>query len=712
MKLDLRGWKKSKTEKEFTHLVNEKGHELKIRHSSVSPKMRGMLSQLPQAEMPHLSEGGEAKKTLGEMIGYPGSGGPIKKAQGGKVEEPKKLDPKKELKKDESPKTVEFDGGDAEDPNAPQGRMMADGGGVSPSPKPKDDVAEPDPKKAKSAQDSAMEPGWAEARRNIKKFTGYAEGGKVDKQEQEPEPEKQGYERDEDPYKGMDYEEAQMRRQLDDYVTAKRAKVGKYAEGGEVSSEQSNIPILDKPQQSPVVINVSGGGGASSAQPQQPDTGLAHHVGQAVRTGIADALGAFKTAGSAVAAPVQSFAQGLAGVDPNAPQPQPEAAAAPQAPQQPPSAPGAQPQQPPQDLYGTEAYSKIYEKGLGEQEAGIRQQAQGEAQLGHLQSQALEQQMQTERELSSSFQSHYHELQSERDAFVHDLQNQHIDANHYLGSMDTGGKIATALGLIMGGLGSGLTGQPSAALTFLNNQIDRDINAQRANLGKSETLLNANMRQFGNMRDATEMTRVMMLDVAKNQLAQAAAKTTDKMAQARARQEIGHLEQQAAPIMSQIAMRKSILGGMQNGKVDPSQVIRMVVPAERQSEAYKELKEAEALGKGRDNVIKAIDKVSQLNTVGNRMMSPIQSGRQIKAIVQPIIAELSKATAGRFTEQDSKMLESLFPEAGDTNESVSVKRAAAIKLLNEKMNFPLLDSYGIHMGAQQGASPIKERPIK
>lgn len=662
MKIDLKtGWKKHRSDKEYTHLVNKDGHQLKVAHSALNPKMRGMLAQLPQAEMPHLSEGGDPdkKKTLGEMIGYPGSGGPVKKAEGGEV---------------------------------------------------KDDVKEPDPKKAKKFVEDFNKPTTiAQGIKNVRKELGFAKGGEVPDDEESKkadEPPKVGYESDEDPYKGMDPEEAGMRRQLDEYMIAKKASRGskgqRYAEGGEVnsSSQPSNVPVLDEPakpvQQAPVVINV----GAQQPAPSQ-DNSLAETIKHALLPGLK------QYENQPQAGFDKTPAQGRAENHPPAPT-MPE-----QPPQQAAPAPQAQPpQQQPQDMYGTEAYSKAYEHGLGEQVAGLKGQAAGEAKLGELQANSLNQQIHAEQQLQASYQQHYQDLQQERQSFQQDIQNQHIDPNHYIGSMDTSQKIATALGLIMGGLGSGITGQPSAALQFLNNQIDRDIAAQKANLGKGENLLNANLRQFGNLRDATDMTRAMMTDVVSNQLKLAAAKTTDKAAQARAQQAIGALEIQAAPVMSQIAMRRSILGGMQGGKVDPSQVIRMVIPKEQQNEAYKELKEAQALSKGRDNVIKAIDRVAKLNSVGNRTMNPLQSVSQIKAIKDPIIAELSKATAGRFTEQDSKMLDSLFPEITDTDESVSVKRAAAIKLLNEKMNFPILDSYGIHMGAQHGSEPIKERPIK
>lgn len=223
------------------------------------------------------------------------------------------------------------------------------------------------------------------------------------------------------------------------------------------------------------------------------------------------------------------------------------------------STPPAQtPQQPAADPYGSQAYSDLYSKGVGEQKAGIQQGAAAEGALGAAQAPLLDQAVQQEQQMMQSYQNHYNDLDQERQGWISDIQNQHIDPTHYLGSMNTGQGIATAIGLMLGGMGGGLTHQGNPALDFINKQIDRDIAAQQVNLGKSETLLNANMRQFGNLKDATDMTRVMMQDAVKNQLGAAAARSQDPLAKSRAQMQMGALDMQTAPVMSQIAMRKAL----------------------------------------------------------------------------------------------------------------------------------------------------------
>lgn len=364
--------------------------------------------------------------------------------------------------------------------------------------------------------------------------------------------------------------------------------------------------------------------------------------------------------------------------------------------------PSAIPAQQPPDLFGTQAYYDAYSKGLGEQRAGIGAEAQALGQQGQMSAKAMDEGITQQRDQMQQYQQHYQTLDQERNAFQQDLQNEHIDAKHYLNSMGTGQKIATGIGLILGGMGGG--GNGNLALDFLNKQISNDIEAQKSNLGKKENLLSANMRQFGNLRDATSMTQVMQMDIVKNQLAKAAAVSQDPLAKARAQMAIGQLDQQAAPILSQMAARKILLGGQAGsnhnqgtpGGVDPSYIIKAVAPEKEQEGLDKQLQTAENMSKQRDNLMDAFEDLNQNNTIMNRVTSPLQTPKQTAAVREPLLAQLVKDSEGRITPTDVEMLRGLFPAPGDDPNTIKVKRAQMKNFLDQKMNFPALKPYGIN----------------
>lgn len=371
-----------------------------------------------------------------------------------------------------------------------------------------------------------------------------------------------------------------------------------------------------------------------------------------------------------------------------------------------PSAPPVNAPATPNDPYGTQALQQSTLQGLQEQKSGILGQAGAEAAGGAAQARLLQQQAQQQKMMADEFQANLHGLNQDYSKIREAIDKQEIDPQRFLKNMTGGQKVMTAIGLILGGIGAGLGHRENPAMQFLNRQIDDDINAQRAELGKKENLLGANLRQYGNMRDATDMTRVMYNDMVSNQLKAAAARTTDPIAKARALQEIGKIDQANAPILSQIAMRKTLLNGASTGRLNPEQVIHAIVPPQEKEHVFKELREAQDMGKARDNTLRIFDQIASINTLGNRIMSPVQSAKQVAALKNATTAQLAKDTAGKLTEADMQAIGELFPAVGDDSRTAQIKRSRLAELITEKMNFPRLKEYGINLGA--GGSGIKE----
>lgn len=347
------------------------------------------------------------------------------------------------------------------------------------------------------------------------------------------------------------------------------------------------------------------------------------------------------------------------------------------------------------DIYGYGATLGALQKGLGMQQSGLQQEAAAQGALGKREATMLDQYTQQVAQRQQDFEAKTADLNNMIKNTSNELATAKIDPKHYLGDMSTAGKVSTAIGLILGGIGGGLSGRGgNVALDVLNKQIDRDIESQKANIDKKTNLLSANMRQFGNLKDAEMMTRAMMQDQISNQLKMEAAKAQDPIAKARAMQAAGQLEASNAQVIGTLAARQTLMGG-QGGNISPETKIRAFVPENQQKDYFKELQDMQNTVKARDSVLGAFEKLNQINTVGGRMLSPLQTARQVDAIKKPITAMLSKETAGRFTEQDAAMLDSIWPMVGDSQQVIAEKRQRLNNLITEKMNFPMLKPLGI-----------------
>ncbi len=234
-----------------------------------------------------------------------------------------------------------------------------------------------------------------------------------------------------------------------------------------------------------------------------------------------------------------------------------------------------------EDDMGMDNFQNMMQKGMGEQLAGIQQQRIANTQIGQNTAQALEKDAQTRQEAASAFQHNYDQLEQERQAHMQDIMNGHIDPEQYwTGTKDANGnqvgghsKIAAGIGMILAGFNP--TTSPNAAIDYLNTQMDRNIRAQEQNLGAKQNLLTANLHQFGNLRDAQDMTRIMQNDIVQRQLQLAAAKAANPAAKAAALDAAGKLNVQMAPVFQNFAMRRAVIG-MANGGGSPQATDKLI----------------------------------------------------------------------------------------------------------------------------------------
>lgn len=124
------------------------------------------------------------------------------------------------------------------------------------------------------------------------------------------------------------------------------------------------------------------------------------------------------------------------------------------------------------------------------------------------------------------------------------IQDGHVDPNRFWNSKSTGAQITSIIGLLASGID--MTARPNAALDMFNKAVDRDIDAQKAEISKNENLLSAANEHFRNINSAAEFQRVMAGDLVSHQIDLAAAKATTPLALSQLHQLQGQIKQQQA----------------------------------------------------------------------------------------------------------------------------------------------------------------------
>lgn len=207
--------------------------------------------------------------------------------------------------------------------------------------------------------------------------------------------------------------------------------------------------------------------------------------------------------------------------------------------------------------------------------AGINAMAKAEGDLGQAQSRILQEAQAADQKAMAAYEKSRQAIMSEREALQEDIRSGQVDPNRFwTGDPKTGegghSRIAAGIGMIIAGFNP--TNSPNAAINFLKFQMEQDLQAQAKNLSSKENLLSANLQQFGELRAATEMTRIMQNDILKTQLEEAAAKAKTPMAKAAALQAAGKIEAENGQKFEQFAKAQATRGLISAAEQDPAKM--------------------------------------------------------------------------------------------------------------------------------------------
>lgn len=196
-------------------------------------------------------------------------------------------------------------------------------------------------------------------------------------------------------------------------------------------------------------------------------------------------------------------------------------------------------QQPAQDQLAAQQQS-----GLQQQLAGIEGESKAQQDLAKEQIELHKKQINDTNTAVAKYQEERGVLETERKALMQDIQEGHINPEKFwTGDPKTGegghSRMMAGIGMILAGFNP--TNRPNAAIEYIQKQMDNNLLAQQKNLDSKNNLLALNLKQFGNLKDATEMTRIMQNDVFAHQLQIAAAKAQTPLAKAAALQASGKL---------------------------------------------------------------------------------------------------------------------------------------------------------------------------
>lgn len=343
------------------------------------------------------------------------------------------------------------------------------------------------------------------------------------------------------------------------------------------------------------------------------------------------------------------------------------------------------------DQYGFNKLSGDIRSGMGQVAGGAKAFAGAEKQRGAEEATAAGQKITNSNMIMDVANHNLAQHNADMQNLVQQYSSGQIDPNRIFHNMSTGQHISTAIGLILGGMGGGLTHQENPALKFLEQQVNNDIYAQSQNLGIKKSLLDYNVGQFHDKQDAAKMTNVMMNQLTEGMLQKAAANARGPEEAARAMQAAGEVKLKYAPMLQELMMKKAMFGMMGNMGGQQSEdsfkqgtmAMRMFgnkdmaddmekkhlsgVPGQASNEiSPDDRKQWEHLG----NLSKSYDDAqSYLNNVGKLGAGWLNANKaRGTAIGKSLELEVGQLEGlGRFTPEEAKRYKDMIPDLGGTH---------------------------------------------
>jgi hypothetical protein len=322
------------------------------------------------------------------------------------------------------------------------------------------------------------------------------------------------------------------------------------------------------------------------------------------------------------------------------------------------------------------------------------------------------------------------EHQQEINNLTQDIKNNHIDPSRYMSSLGTGSKILTGIGIILGGGGSAVTGQPNYALDFVNKQIDRDIQAQVAEQGKKENLVSMYTKMMGNEREGVAMASAAMAKITADKMMaiaekadggflkgadgkpilDAQGKPVAGLATQRAQLASQELLQKYFPMLQQASIMQGARQALQNHSSTPqssdypiniSKMNSLAVGAHLKIPGFPTSEDIQNMTKEAGTLSEARATRNDFNNAFDSLDKDFLAGKLSpnarNSYVNSLAGRLAKASAGRYNENEARnQIESMIPEPSDWKSTRDIKRQNNDKFFDIlESSTPTLDRFGL-----------------
>jgi hypothetical protein len=204
---------------------------------------------------------------------------------------------------------------------------------------------------------------------------------------------------------------------------------------------------------------------------------------------------------------------------------------------------------------GMGVVNKEISAGMALSKEGILEEAKAEKAQADATAMAYQDLEARQESIKTDFEMKLAKVQQRGDLLKQEIKDSKIDPRGFWNKKDTAGKISAGIAIMLSGLGQGLAGGQNMAMQVIDKAIDRDIDAQKAELGKKESLMSMYVQEGHDLQSAYQLAKADSLSATSAQLQVIASRFAGEKAQAVALAKSGALDTQAAQLRMDVMAR-------------------------------------------------------------------------------------------------------------------------------------------------------------
>lgn len=320
-----------------------------------------------------------------------------------------------------------------------------------------------------------------------------------------------------------------------------------------------------------------------------------------------------------------------------------------------------------------------FQQGLG----AIKEQQDVSSALAKKDAQIAQNDIDAKSALQDSVQQNLQDFKKHRDDFAQYIADHPIDPKHYQENMGVGQKVATAIGLLLGGFQGGFnkTGVNPAA-QWLNEQVNKDLEGQRARQDQQKTVLGANQELYHDEVLANNAARINMNDIYDRKIQQAAAQLGTPAAKAAADAKSAEYKLQNSQLLQNSAIRASAAEALKRGGggLDPITLGNAGFMHPEQA-----TKEQASLDKQKQSIDTVKNIYSQLAKEQTAQNFTTYSARRVAALQAQLAPLIQSEDPSKRLTPDvyQKLIEPFFVKTSDSANVVLAKQQGMLNLVKQ-----------------------------